>query len=125
MRELDLAYHITNYFTHYLSIGKNVSVNTIKSYRDTFKLLFIFFQSEKNIAIQKLSLKHLERENILEFLDWLELQRNNSISTRNQRLAAIHAFFKYLQIEKPDNLLQCQMILSIPIKNVLNIWLIF
>ena len=67
MRELDLAYHITNYFTHYLSIGKNVSVNTIKSYRDTFKLLFIFFQSEKNIAIQKLSLKHLERENILEF----------------------------------------------------------
>ena len=116
MRELDLAYHITNYFTHYLSIGKNVSVNTIKSYRDTFKLLFIFFQSEKNIAIQKLSLKHLERENILEFLDWLELQRNNSISTRNQRLAAIHAFFKYLQIEKPDNLLQCQMILSIPIK---------
>lgn len=116
MRELDFAYHITNYFTHYLAVGKNVSVNTIKSYRDTFKLLFIFFQGVKKITIQKLSLNHINRETIIEFLDWLETQRNNSISTRNQRLAAIHAFFRYLQIEKPDSLLQCQLILSIPIK---------
>lgn len=32
------------------------------------------------------------------------------------RLAAIHSFFKYLQYENPDNLLEWQKILSIPVK---------
>ena len=34
--------------------------------------------------------------------------------TRNHRLAALHAFFRYVQSEEPDRMLQCQKILAIP-----------
>lgn len=44
------------------------------------------------------------KELIIEFLDWLENERNCSISTRNQRLAAIHAFLHYVQSEHPESL---------------------
>ena len=116
MRETDFAYYLTRYFTSHLADGRNVSQNTIKSYRDTFKLLLLYFQNTLNIPIRKIAIKSIDSEIVIAFLEWLENDRKNSISTRNQRLAAIHAFFRYLQIEKPDDLLQYQRILSIPIK---------
>ncbi|WP_347136186.1 hypothetical protein [[Clostridium] symbiosum] len=60
----------------------------------------------------------LTDQTINEFMAWLEDKRRNSISTRNQRLAAIHAFFQYLQLDRPDMLLQCQKILSIRMKRL-------
>lgn len=51
-----------------------------------------------------------------EFLVWLENERGSGIPSRNQRLAAIHAFFRYLQSEKPEYMYQCQRVLSIPVK---------
>lgn len=50
---------------------------------------------------------------IEEFLIWLEDTKNYSISTRNQRLAALHAFFRYIQIEAPEYMELCNSILSI------------
>src|SRR5690606_1905103 len=37
-------------------------------------------------------------------------------NTRNQRLAAIHSFFRYAQSEHPENILEFQRILGIPYK---------
>jgi site-specific recombinase XerD len=34
----------------------------------------------------------------------------------NHRLAALHAFFRYLQVTSPEHLLQCQQILAIPLR---------
>jgi len=56
------------------------------------------------------------RELIYDFLFWIENERKCSVSTRNQRLAAIHAFFRFVQTEAPQMLLQCQKILGIPFK---------
>lgn len=50
------------------------------------------------------------------FLDHLEHDRHASIRTRNYRLAALHAFFRYVQSEVPDHLLQCQRIIAIPLR---------
>ena len=47
------------------------------------------------------------------FLIWLEIDMKSSISTRNQRLAALHAFFRYVQIEAPEYIQICNDILSI------------
>lgn len=116
MRETDFAYYLTRYFTSHLADGRNVSPNTVKSYRDTFKLLLLYFQNVCNIPVHKITIKVISYETVVAFLEWLENDRKNSISTRNQRLAAVHAFFRYLQIEKPDELLQYQRILSVPIK---------
>jgi site-specific recombinase XerD len=69
------------------------------------------------MAVEKISLETLQKKNLIDdFLTWLETHRNCSISTRNQRLAAIHAFFRYVQLEEPGYLMLCQQILSIPMK---------
>jgi site-specific recombinase XerD len=93
-----------------------VSSNTIKSYRDTFKLFLLYCKQHCNLSIERLSLERIDKTLILGFLEWLEKDRINSVSTRNQRLACVHGFYRYLQLEDPVGLLSYQKILSIPIK---------
>jgi integrase/recombinase XerD len=107
MKPTDLATWLTSYLSRYLPGQRNVSVNTIRSYRDTFKLLLIFCQEKRGIAPEYLSIANFTEDLIYDFLTWIEQERKCGISTRNQRLAAVHAFFRYIQI---------QAILSIPFK---------
>ena len=116
MRDTDFAYYLTRYFTFYLSGNRDFSENTIKSYRDTFKLLLIYFNDVLKVAANKITLDKIDYDNVVGFLGWLESERKNSASTRNQRLAAIHAFCRYLQIENPDNMSHYQHVLMIPLK---------
>lgn len=116
MNTKDLSFYIARFFTHYLVNQRNVSENTIKAYRDAFLLLFTFMNEKKGIRTDKLTIDDINRSVVLSFLDWLEQERHNSVSTRNQRLAAIHAFFKYLQAENVEFVFQCKQILSIPFK---------
>lgn len=116
MRTKDISFYITRFFYHYLVSQRNVSENTVKAYRDTFLLLFSFMSEEKGIRTDKLKIDDINRASVLSFLDWLEQERHNSAATRNQRLAAIHAFFKYLQAENVEFVFQCKQILSIPFK---------
>lgn len=95
---------------------RNSSTNTIKNYRDTFKLLLIFCRDKKNIKPEKLTISKLSKEIIKDYYDWLEQERNCSINTRNHRRTAINSFFKYLQIEAPEHLFLCQKVMSIPKK---------
>ena len=53
---------------------------------------------------------------ITDFLEWLEEERKCCIATRNQRLAAIHSFFRYAQYEEPSGILHFQKIIALPIK---------
>ena len=116
MKPTDLAQALSHYLGMYLPSQRNVSPNTIKSYRDTFKLFLLFCKQKCSIPAERLSLKHVDKIRVLEFLDWLESDRNNSVSTRNQRLACIHSFYRYMQIEDPIGLLSYQQIMSIPLK---------
>lgn len=118
MKPTDFAYSLTSYLSKYLPGEVGASSNTIQSYRDTFSILIKYCASEKNIPAEKLTLHQLNRKLIEDFLNWLEDERKCSGSTRNQRLAAIHAFFKYLQLEQPHALYQYQQILAIPMKRV-------
>jgi site-specific recombinase XerD len=116
MKPTDFAYSLTAYLSKYLPGEVGASSNTIQSYRDTFSILLKYCAFEKNIPAEKLTISQLDRKLVQDFLNWIETGRKCSISTRNQRLAAIHAFFKYLQLEKPDALYQYQQILAIPMK---------
>jgi len=118
MKPTDFAYHLTCYLSKYLPGVMGVSSNTILSYRDTFSLLLKYCSLKKNIPAEKLTLDRLDKTLIEEFLEWLEYERNCTVSTRNQRLAALHSFFKYLQLERPHTLYQLQSILAIPVKKV-------
>ena len=54
-----------------------------------------YCESERHLKREKMEIKDLDRKLVEDFLDWLEKEKHNSISTRNQRLAAIRAFAKY------------------------------
>ena len=116
MKPTDFAKYLTDFFSIYLSTQKNVSKNTIRSYRDTFKLLISYCREVKKVPVEKITIDTLSSQCLLDFLQWLETDRKCSISTRNQRLAAIHSFFRYLQREEPAGLFNFQKITAIPIK---------
>ena len=116
MKNNDFPRYLTGFLSQYLPGQKNVSTHTIASYRDTFKLFLIFCEKEKNLFPEKLAMQLITKELVVGFLDWIEKERKNSVSTRNQRLAALHSFFRYVQKECPDNLYEMQKILFIPSK---------
>ena len=116
MKKANFSVLLSSFLSDYLPNKKNVSSNTISSYCDTFRLFLIYCRDEQRLSIEKLSIDDLSLDLIHNFLSWVEIDRKCSISTRNQRLAAIHAFFKYVQAERPQSLLLCQKILNIPSK---------
>lgn len=113
MENNDFAYYLSNFFQKYLPGICNVSENTIYSYRDTFTKLLIYFRDKVVISPEKLRFLDFNRSIIEDFLFYLENDLECSISTRNQRLAAIKSFFRYVQVERPDLLALCQSILII------------
>jgi site-specific recombinase XerD len=116
MKPTSFSYYLTSYLTKYLPDELGASTNTVSSYRDTFILFLIYLRDVQKIPVEKLYLEDITKNRVGAFLDWIEIERNCSIQTRNVRLAAIHSYFKYLQYENPDNLLEWQRILSIPVK---------
>ena len=116
MYKPDFSYFLTSFLSKYLPGQKNASHNTISSYAQTFKLLLIYYDTEKGIKPERLDLSRICSSGILEFLDWIEVKRNCSVTTRNQRLVAIHSFCHYVQVQSPENLYDIQKILHIPYK---------
>ena len=116
MKPTTLSVHINYFLSDYLASQRNLGVNTIKAYRDVFVLLLRFCRDDKGIAIERLQLEQINTQMVNDFLDYLGHERHCSIRTINQRLAVVHAFFRYLQAEEPALLLQCQRILAIPLR---------
>lgn len=111
---------VQNFLTSYIIGECNYSMNTKASYATTFHLLLEFINEEKNIKPNKIEIETITKEVIIQFLDWLETNRNVSIQTRNQRLACIKSFYKYIQSNEPDLFDTCILILSIKNKKVPN-----
>lgn len=104
---------ITSYFTTHLPKVMGYSENTIRSYRDTFVLLFNYAEEKHLCPKGRIRIDIFKKENIIAFLDWLETSRNASISTRNQRLAALKSFSKYASTNAIEYLDIFQKILDI------------
>lgn len=115
MKTTDLAKQLTSFLTVELPGVRNLSPNTILSYRDTFRQLLLYMDEQRGIKPERLKIANLTKDEITAFLNDIE-SKGNSISTRNQRLAAVHALFRYIQTQEPGLIFQCQQILSIPFK---------
>lgn len=111
----NLSIYLNSFFNQYLPLQKNVSANTIKSYKSTFELFFNYCK-DKGVNIFKIDINIFTEKIILEFLSYLENERNNSITTRNQRLAAICSFIKHIYTKENTHILEFQKILNIPYK---------
>jgi site-specific recombinase XerD len=111
-----LASLVQRFFTERLVRQQRASPHTVASYRDAFRLLLRFAQDRLGTAPAALALDDLEASLVSAFLDHVEQHRRNTARTRNVRLAAIHAFCRYVAISEPAHLDRCRQILTIPVK---------
>lgn len=111
-----LACGIREFFSDHLPRLRGMSPHTIHSYRDSLSLLLKFVALSKKCSVVKLDIEDITTDRVIAFLQHLEDVRNNSVTTRNVRLAAIHSFFRYLAERFPHHLDTCQRVLAIPFK---------
>lgn len=86
---------VSSFLDIYLEKNRNCSPNTIKSYETALTLYFVFLETVKAMPRQRISWNFFTRQNIQEFMDWLETERNCGRQTQLQRLAAIRSFVRY------------------------------
>jgi len=107
---------LQDFFCQCLINQRNASDCTIAAYRDTFRLLLRYLEQCHETSPDEVTLADLDAPRILAFLDHLQKVRNNSIRSRNSRLAALRSFFKYAASRDPVSLPVIQRILAIPMK---------
>jgi integrase/recombinase XerD len=107
-----------SFFADHLIAVKGLRPASVRSYRDTIRLLLLFIAADKRSKITRLTVGDLTFERIVAFMRHLEQERGNHIRTRNQRLAAIHTLFEYIATRSPEMLLVCQQVAAIPTKRV-------
>jgi site-specific recombinase XerD len=111
-----LAPTLQAFFTERLITQRNASPRTIAAYRDTLGLLLRFAQLQTGKQPSHLDIDDLDAPLIARFLNHLEAERGNSISTRNARLAAIHSLFRYAALRHPEHAHTIARVIDIPSK---------
>jgi len=111
-----LAPYMTSFLHDHLPRERKASVHTCESYAYGYQLLVCFVARRLKITPSQIRIEHLDAQTILSFLDYIECDRGNSIRTRNARLAAIKAFFRYLEYRVVSCLDQARQIHAIPQK---------
>jgi len=109
-----LASCLRHYFTDHLPRLRGMSPHTIHSYRDSLVLLLRFVASNRKLQVCDLDFDDIEPNRVLAFLAHLERDRHNCVTPRNVRLAAIHAFFRYVAAHHPDQIESAQRLLGVP-----------
>ncbi|CAN5191701.1 tyrosine-type recombinase/integrase [soil metagenome] len=107
---------LQKFFVDYLCTQKRSSPETVSSYRDTFRLLLQFIHNKYKIEPVALRIEDVTVPLILDFLDYLEKERKNSVRSRNLRLAAIRSFFRIVALYEPACVNQSSCVLAIPVK---------
>jgi site-specific recombinase XerD len=104
---------IRRYLLEYLPNQKCFSENTVRSYRQALNLFVLFLRESRKMTVSQIRFNAVDREMILDFLEWIETERHCGVSTRNQRLMVLRSFFDYAG--KTD----CtQIALSLTVQNV-------
>lgn len=111
-----IAPHIEAFLRDYLPKQRGASQHTCDSYAYCFNLLFKFAGQKLKRRPSELSLEQIDAPLITSFLEYLETDRLNQSATRNVRLAAIKAFFRFLEHRVPAALEQILRVYAIPFK---------
>lgn len=111
-----LAPCLGNFLREHLAKERRASQHTCEAYAQSFQLLLCFAAAQFKIRPAKIEIERLDAPLILAFLEHLERKRGNSARTRNARLAAIDAFFRFLEYRLPSCLDRSRRIRAIPMK---------
>ena len=116
MKKTDFAVYLNKFLTDYLPNACGSSPQTIDSYRYSFIHFLQFFLEKRGISADKVDTSCITYDNMIAYLGWLQDDRGNGVSTRNQRQSALNSFIKFLMYEFPEHLDEYQRVLAIPIK---------
>lgn len=86
---------VHDYLKIYLPKQRNVSPNTIRSYRKALEELLDYVKELQQIPLSSVTFEHLTADVIFSFLEYSESEHGWSVSTRNARFAAIRVFIEY------------------------------
>jgi integrase/recombinase XerD len=111
-----LAPLLESFFTDGLVVQRAASPHTIAAYRDALKLLLAYAAEQTGKTPSQLDVADLDAARIGAFLDHLQHERGNSVTTRNARLAAIRSLFRFAALRHPEHAGSIQQILAIPSK---------
>ncbi|MBI4484010.1 MAG: site-specific integrase, partial [Acidobacteria bacterium] len=107
---------IQAFFLDFLVAQRGLSPNTIGAYRDCIKLFLNFAAGRREKPVDQLTVEDFQDKLVVAFLDDLETSRGNSTRTRNARLAALHALFRYIAGQQPEAMGRCQQLCAVPVK---------
>ncbi|MFA4948720.1 MAG: tyrosine-type recombinase/integrase [Candidatus Krumholzibacteriia bacterium] len=111
-----LAPYVQSFFRDFLVAQRDVSRNTVMSYRDTFRLFLSFASQSQEMPVPEMMIKDVGPDTVLAFLDHIERERDNSVASRNVRAACLRMFFRYLAGEHPPSAELCRRVTAIPRK---------
>jgi len=111
-----LAPTLQAFFTTRMTSQFGASPHTVAAYRDTWRLLLTYLADATGTPPENLDLAALTPDQVSGFLTHLEVVRGNAVSTRNTRLAAIHAFFGYAAYRHPEHAATISQVMAIPAK---------
>lgn len=111
-----LLANLQSFFESYLRQIRGASPHTLRSYRDSLRLFFLYLAGQKKSSIRTLRVEDIQAPQVLSFLAHIERQRTNQVTTRNCRLAAIRCFAEHLLREDFTRAEQYRRILSISAK---------
>lgn len=114
--QISAGHWIRRFLMEYATSERNLSPNTCASYRDMLVLLLPYAAKRKGVATDALSVTDLSAELVRSFLVHLENERKCCTSTRNQRLASIHALARFIGEHSPQHIEWCSQVRMIPMK---------
>jgi site-specific recombinase XerD len=86
---------LSEFFSTYLPKTKGLSSNTIRSYKQVFRLLLEYVHAKHCLSPEKVEFRHLEKGTVEAWLDWLCTERGCSSKTRNHRLSVLVTFARF------------------------------
>lgn len=109
-----LAACLQAFFTDYAHTQRNLSDNTIASYRDAWRLLIKHVCATRALGADRIRLEDIDRDTVTAFLEHLARERSNTAATRNARLGAIRVLLAHVLPDHPEHAETIRRILAIP-----------
>jgi site-specific recombinase XerD len=107
---------VRRFLLEHLVAERNLARNTQRSYRDALTLLIPYAAAKLHQPVDRLQVVDVSADLVRLFLADLEQTRQCAITTRNQRLAAVHALARFVGEHSPEHIAWCGQIRCVPFK---------
>ncbi len=111
-----LGPYVRRFLLEHAVADRQLSRATQHSYRDAIRLLLRFLAEQERIDPTRLTVEQVTATRVRGFLRYLEQARGNAVATCNQRLAALHALFRFVGRQAPELVDMATHIQGVPLR---------